>query len=124
MEFIKTVTKNTGLKRILYAGYYSYKGLKHSVIYESAFRQEVIAAIVLIPLAVWLDVTQLERLFLISCVFLVMIVELLNTAIEAVVDRVSLEHHELSALAKDLGSAAVLLSLVMSLIVWSCILYP
>jgi len=117
------VKKNTGLKRILYAARYSYNGLKHSVLHESAFRQEFIAAIVLIPLACWLDVSKLERLLMISAVFLVMIVELLNTAIEAVVDRVSTEHHELSGLAKDMGSAAVFISLVVLAGIWGTILF-
>lgn len=115
--------KYTGLKRILFAGYYSYKGLKHSAIHESAFRQELIAAIILIPFTFWLDISKVERLLLISTVFLVMIVELLNTSIEAVVDRISVEHHELSGLAKDLGSAAVLVSLLVFAIVWFSIIF-
>jgi len=114
--------KNTGLKRILYAAYYSYNGLKHGVLHESAFRQEVIAAIVLIPVACWFDVTKIERLLMICAIFLIMIVELLNTAIEAVVDRVGTEHHALSGLAKDMGSAAVFVSLIMFVLIWGVVL--
>jgi len=112
------ISKNTGIKRVIYAAGYSYKGLKHNFLYEAAFRQEVIAALILIPVALYLDVTKVEKLMLISSVVLVMIVELLNTAIEAVVDRISLDFHELSGLAKDTGSSAVLFSLILCIYFW------
>ena len=110
--------KRTGISRIAYATGYSYRGLKHNIIHEAAIRQEVIAALFLIPLACWLDVSLSERLLMVCSVLLVIIVELLNTAIEAAVDRIGLEHHELSGLAKDTGSAAVFFALLICNIVW------
>ncbi len=85
---------------------------------EAAFREEVILACVLVPLAVWLDVSQLERMLMIGSVLLVMVVELLNSAVEAVVDRIGPEHHELAGRAKDMGSAAVFIAMVISGYVW------
>ncbi|PLY01569.1 MAG: diacylglycerol kinase [Desulfuromonas sp.] len=115
---------NTGLKRILCAAGYSLKGLRAAWTYEAAFRQELLLALVLIPLACLLEVSPCERLLLIGVVLLVLIVELLNSAIEAVVDRVGAEFHELSGRAKDLGSAAVLLALLLTALVWGVILWP
>jgi diacylglycerol kinase (ATP) len=108
----------TGIVRIAHAFQNSCAGLAHACRNESAFRQEILLAAVLIPLAAILDVTRLERAMLIASVLLVMIVELLNTGVEAAIDRISYEHHELSKRAKDLGSAAVLLSLVLLFVVW------
>jgi len=116
------IKKRTGLSRLVYATLYSYRGLMHNIRHEAAIRQEVIAALVMIPLACYLDVSTVERLFLITSVLLVIIVELLNTAIEAVVDRIGLEYHELSGLAKDTGSAAVFVGLLQCVIVWTVIL--
>ena len=116
------IKKRTGLSRLVYATLYSYRGLMHNIRHAAAIRQEVIAALIMIPLACYLDVSTVERLFLITSVLLVIIVELLNTAIEAVVDRIGLEYHELSGLAKDTGSAAVFVGLLQCVIVWTVIL--
>lgn len=116
------VEKKTGFKRIAKACFYSYKGLSHAVKNEAAFRQEAIAACFLIPAACLVDITAVERILLVGAVFLVMIVELLNTGIEAVVDRVGYERHELAGLAKDMGSAAVLVAIVLAIFVWVSIL--
>jgi diacylglycerol kinase (ATP) len=116
--------ENRGLKRIILAAGYSAKGLRAAFHHEAAFRQELLVAAVLIPLACWLDVEPLQRLALIAVLLLVLIVELLNSAIEAVVDRIGTEHHELSGRAKDIGSAAVLVSLLMVAIIWGTVLWP
>ena len=110
--------KQTGLKRLVDAFGYSAHGLKAGW-GEPAFRQEAIAAFVLLPLAFWLGNTWLERAVLAGVVVALMVVELLNTAIEAAIDRVGLERHPLSKKAKDLGSAAVLLSLIFVMAVWA-----
>ena len=112
---------NTGLKRILNATVFSAQGFAHAWRHESAFRQELTLALVMTPLALWLGRTAYERLMLIACLLLVLIVELLNSAVEAAIDRFGDEHHELSGRAKDLGSAAVFVSLVMVLAVWATV---
>lgn len=112
-----------GIKRILNACVFSYYGYKATWQHEEAFRQEVLLFIVTTPLALWLGDTAVEKLLLVGSVVLVLLVELLNSAVEAVVDRVGLEHHELSGRAKDIGSAAVNLSLVWAAITWLSILY-
>jgi diacylglycerol kinase (ATP) len=112
----------TGLKRILSAAGYSAKGLLSCWRNEAAFRQELLACIVLVPLALWLGDSGLERALLIGVLLLVLIVEVLNSSIEAVVDRIGPEHHELSGLAKDQGSAAVMLSLLCVAVVWGLVL--
>ena len=117
------IEKNTGFKRVIYAAGYSYQGLKHNLLNEAAFRQEFILALVLIPVASIVSVTNIERIFLIFSLVLILIVELLNTAIEATVDRIGLEHHPLSGLAKDSGSAAVLISLFLFIYIWIAILF-
>ena len=91
---------------------------------ERAFRLELLLAAVLIPVALWLPVTVIERVALVATVMLVMVVELLNSAVEAAIDRISLERHELSRRAKDLGSAAVLLCLLLCLFTWASIVLP
>ena len=91
---------------------------------EEAFRLEVLGAIVLVPLGLWLGHGGAERALLAAAILQVMIVELLNTGIEVVVDRISIERHALSGLAKDLGSAAVMISLLLATVVWGCILVP
>lgn len=111
----------TGLKRILHAAYYSYLGFRAAWKYESAFRQETVLALVMLPLAVWLGRNALEISVLLATLFLVVIVELLNSGIEAVVDRIGDEPHKLSGRAKDMGSAAVFLSLMLVLVVWGTI---
>ena len=107
----------TGLNRILHAGGYSVQGLRAGW-GETAFRQEAIMAIVLVPLAFWLGQNWLETALLAGSVMLVMIVELLNTCIESAIDRIGPEWHDLSKRAKDMGSAAVLLSLLFCGGVW------
>ncbi len=123
MEGESGVYKNTGVKRVVMAGMYSIQGLGHAFKHEAAFRQELLLAAILIPLAIWLDVSQVERILMISGVVLVIIVELLNSAIEAVVDRVGLEKHELAGRAKDLGSAAVFVSLFLTGYIWIEVLW-
>ena len=110
-----------GLRRILDAAGYSAAGLAVAWRGEEAFRQEVILGLVLVPLALWLGQSSTERLLLISSWLLVMIVEMLNTAVEATVDRISDARHPLSGQAKDLGSAAVFLSLVLATLVWGTV---
>ena len=112
----------TGLKRLANAFKYSFAGLREAYRHEDAFRQEVILAIILIPLAFWLEEQWLGRALMISCVFLVLIVELINSAIEATVDRISLDDHKLAKRAKDIGSAAVLIGLLNLLVVWLLVL--
>jgi diacylglycerol kinase (ATP) len=112
----------TGFRRLLNAFGYSMAGIKAAYQNEDAFRQEVIMAIVLIPLALYLGRTGLECAVMIASVMLVIIVELINSSIEATVDRISLENHLLAKRAKDIGSAAVLLSLFSLVIVWGLIL--
>jgi len=109
---------NTGLTRIIKAGGYSMLGLKSAVRHEAAFRQELLLAVIFIPMALFIAEGPMERILLIGLTLLVLIVELLNSAIEAVVDRIGLEHHELSGRAKDMGSAAVLVSLVLWAYAW------
>jgi diacylglycerol kinase (ATP) len=112
----------TGLARITAAFFHSMRGFKATWQHEEAFRQEVYLIIVATPLGLWLGGTWLEKALLIGSLILVMIVELLNTGIEIVVDRISFERHELSGRAKDVGSAAVLLSLLLAALVWGAIL--
>lgn len=112
----------TGLRRVWNAFFYSMAGLHAAYKNESAFRQEVWLALILIPLALWLPVTGLGKALMIGAVLLVLIVELLNSAIEATVDRISIEHHALAKRAKDIGSAAVFVALVNVAIVWTLVL--
>lgn len=113
----------TGLRRVINAAGYSKDGLKAAFQHEDAFRQEVFAALIMIPLAVWLGGNGIGRALMIGSVLLVLVVELLNSAIEATVDRVSLEHHKLAKRAKDIGSAAVLIALLNVLATWSLVLF-
>lgn len=112
-----------GLKRLVNACIFSMAGFKAAWKHEEAFRQEVLLFVVATPLALWLGQTVVEKLLLVGSIVLVMLVELLNSAVEAVVDRIGLERHELSGRAKDIGSAAVLLSLIWAAIVWVSILF-
>lgn len=107
-----------GWRRVLNAWRYSMQGLGAAIRHEAAFRQELMLAIVLLPAAFWLGRNLLETLLLLIVVFVVLIVELLNTAVEAVADAVSLETHSLIGRGKDIGSAAVLLSFAMLVLVW------
>jgi diacylglycerol kinase (ATP) len=113
----------SGIRRLAGAWRASVHGLRAVWQHESGFRQEVAACMGLVPLALWLPVSPLERLLLITVLLLVLIVEILNSAVEAAVDRIGLEHHELSGRAKDLGSAAVLLSLLIAALTWGTVLW-
>jgi len=112
----------TGFRRLVNATRYSFEGVAAAVREEAAFRQELALAAVLIPLGLWLGAPGVERALLVGSVILVLVVELLNSAVEAAVDRISLESHNLAKRAKDLGSAAVLLSLVNAGVVWLLVL--
>ena len=113
----------TGITRIIHAFGYSMQGIRAAFKHEAAFRQEILLAIVLIPLAFFITQDAVKLALLISTPLLVLVVEILNSAIEAVVDRFGEEHHELSGRAKDMGSAAVAISLVILVVVWGLILY-
>jgi len=115
--------KNKGLTRLIYACRYSWKGLISALKNEAAFRQEAIAFIVLAFVSFFFDVTAIERLALIASLIFILIVELLNSAIECVVDRIGTEHHVLSGRAKDYGSLAVLLSILLACATWWIILF-
>ena len=112
----------TGLRRLLNAFGYSLAGFRAAYKHEDAFRQEVLLAFVLIPLAFFLPVSGIGKALMIASVLLVIIVELVNSAIEATVDRISLDNHDLAKRAKDIGSSAVLVSLVNVLVVWGLVL--
>jgi diacylglycerol kinase (ATP) len=112
----------TGLPRLRNALGYSLQGLDAAFHNEDAFRQEVLAAAVLVPAAFWLEPSGVGRALMIACVLLVLVVELLNSAVEAAVDRISFEDHRLAKRAKDIGSAAVLVSLVNVIVVWLLVL--
>ena len=112
----------TGLRRVWNAFHYSRAGLQAAYRHEDAFRQEALLALVLIPLAIWLGEGAVERALLIGCVLLVLIVELITSAIEATVDRISLELHPLAKRAKDIGSAAVMIALLNAVLVWALVL--
>ena len=109
----------TGLARILAATRYSFLGLRAAIRHEEAFRQELAVSVGLGSAAVILARSQLEFVVLMTPVVLMLVVELLNSAIEAIVDRVSAEHHELSGRAKDMGSAAVFLTVLFTVVVWA-----
>jgi diacylglycerol kinase (ATP) len=115
--------QNKGFRRLVNATFFSVAGLKAAWRNEAAFRQELVLALVLTPTAVWLGRNAVERALLIGTCWLVLIVELLNSAVEAIVDRVSTDHHKLSGRAKDLGSAGVFVSLLLVLVVWGMIVW-
>lgn len=114
---------NSGIRRIILTTRYSAQGIAGAWRYEAAFRQELIAAIILAPAAFWLGRDSMEILLLLVSLAIVLIVELLNSAIEATVDRIGEERHELAGRAKDMGSAAVMLSLVVAGGVWCTVLW-
>jgi len=118
-----TAKQNTGLKRIYHAFFYSMAGLRSAWKNEAAFRQESVIAILLIPISFWLGKNSTQVALLILSIFIVLIVELLNSAIEATIDRISDEHHVLSKQAKDIASAAVLLSLFIFAVIWGLIIF-
>ena len=111
------------MRRIFNAALYSIEGFRAAYRHEDAFRQEVLLAVFLIPLALLLPASGQGKALMVASVLLVLIVELLNSAIEATVDRVSLEHHRLAKRAKDIGSAAVMMSLANVIAVWLLVLF-
>jgi diacylglycerol kinase (ATP) len=112
----------TGLKRLWNAFFYTLDGLRAAYRHEDAFRQEVWLAVVMIPLAFLLPATGIGRALMVTSVLLVIIVELVNSAIEAAIDRISLEKHSLSKRAKDIGSAAVMIALINVVVTWTLVL--
>ena len=113
----------TGFKRLTKASQYSMKGLSAAWRFESAFRQECSIGLILVPLAFWVGETAEQTVLLIGVCAIVLITELLNSAIEAVVDRVGTEHHDLAGRAKDMGSAAVAISLMLVLVTWALLVW-
>ena len=112
----------TGIKRLANAFTYSVAGTLAAFKHEDAFRQEVILSTILIPLAIYLGQTAIEQALMIASILLIIIVELLNSSLEATVDRISVKRHKLSKRAKDIGSAAVFFSLVNAAVIWFLIL--
>jgi len=115
--------KDKGIRRLVRALSYTLAGLKAAWIHEEAFRQEIIIAILVIPIGIVLGASYTQRAVLIGIYFIIPLTELLNSAIESTVDRVGKDHHELSGRAKDLGSAAVFLSICITFIVWGIIAF-
>ncbi|GMR04030.1 MAG: diacylglycerol kinase [Gammaproteobacteria bacterium] len=113
----------TDLRRLLRATGFSLAGLEAALRHEAAFRQEIILFVILAPLGVWLGQSGIERALLVGSLFIVLIVELLNSAIETTVDRIGRKRNKLSGRAKDMGSAAVLLSIILAIVVWALILF-
>ena len=113
----------TGLRRMWNAFFYSLDGFRAAYQHEDAFRQEALVAVMLIPLALLLPVSGVGKAMMIASVLLVLLVELLNSAVEATVDRISLENHQLAKRAKDIGSAAVFVSLLNVIVVWLLVLF-
>jgi diacylglycerol kinase (ATP) len=113
-----------GLVRLWNATGYSRDGILAAWRHEAAFREEILLAAITIPLAFYLGKTGVERALLVGSIILILIVEILNSAVEAVVDKASPEKHDLAKRAKDMGSAAVLFSLVSAAVIWACILWP
>ena len=124
MESESPFKGKTGLQRLVNATRYSLEGFAAAARHEDAFRQELLLAAVLVPLGLWLGNGGVERALLAGSVLLVLVVELLNSAVEATVDRVSLEDHRLAKRAKDIGSAAVMMSLLTVAAVWLLVLLP
>ena len=123
MRLLEKMLHSMGdIGRVLRAAGYSVAGLRAALRKEAAFRQEVILFVVLAPLAFWLGRNGIERALLLGSLLLVLIVELLNSAVEATVDRISKKHHRLSGRAKDMGSAAVYLSLLLAALTWLLVL--
>ena len=112
----------TGIKRLVNAFGYSIAGTLAAFKHEDAFRQEVILAAILTPVAIFYGETAIDQALMISCLLLIIIVELLNSSIEATVDRISVKHHKLARRAKDIGSAAVFFSLINATVIWFLIL--
>ena len=115
--------KTTGLTHLIKSTGYSLKGLRSAFKYEAAFRHELFACAILIPLALWLGDDNIERALMIGSVLMVLVTELLNSAVEAIVDRVGTEYHELSGRAKDQGSAAVFVAISTAVVIWLLMLF-
>lgn len=115
--------KAKGVKRLILACQWSFNGMKKAFAKEAAFRQEVLLAILLCPLGLWLGDTGAEKSLLAGSVLLVLIVELLNSSIESAIDRIGEEPHPLSGQAKDMGSAAVFFALILALLTWASVLF-
>jgi diacylglycerol kinase (ATP) len=115
---------NRGLTRALHAAKNSWCGLVYAFMEESAFRQELTLFALLTPIALLLPVTLLEKSLLISSLIMVLVIELLNSSVEAAIDRISFEHHDLSKRAKDFGSAAVMLALLVAALLWAAVCIP
>jgi diacylglycerol kinase (ATP) len=118
-----TNNRSTGLQRIIKATLFSWQGLKAAYKNEAAFRQECLLTILLAPAGIYIGQGGLEKALLVAVLFLVLIVELLNSALEAVVDRFGGEMHELSGRAKDIASAAVFIALINVILVWALVLF-
>jgi len=114
---------NRGLLRFIKAAEYSWQGVKATYRFEEAFRQEIWLTAVLTPVAIYIASSGVELALLLGSLILVLIVELLNSGLEAIVDRIGTEHHELSGRAKDIGSAAVMFALINVAIIWACIIF-
>jgi len=115
---------NRGLTRAWHAAKNSWCGLVYAFLEESAFRQELSLFALLTPIALFLPIGYLEKALLVSSLIMVLVVELLNSSVEAAIDRISFEHHDLSKRAKDFGSAAVMLALFIALLMWSAVCIP
>jgi diacylglycerol kinase (ATP) len=115
---------NRGLTRAWHAAKNSWCGLVYAFLEESAFRQELTLFVLLTPIAFFLPIAHLDKALLISSLILVLVVELLNSSVEAAIDRISFEHHDLSKRAKDFGSAAVMLALLIAVLLWSATCIP
>lgn len=115
---------NRGLTRAWHAAKNSWCGLVYAFLEESAFRQELTLFVLLTPISLILPVTYLEKALLVTSLIMVLVVELLNSSVEAAIDRISFEHHDLSKRAKDFGSAAVMLSLLAALLLWAAVCIP
>jgi diacylglycerol kinase (ATP) len=115
---------NRGLTRAWHAAKNSWCGIVYAFKEESAFRQELTLLAALTPIALWIPVSPIEKCVLITSLLLVLVVELLNSSVEAAIDRISFEHHDLSKRAKDFGSAAVMLALLIAALLWATICIP
>lgn len=116
--------RNRGLTRAWHAAKNSWCGIVYALREESAFRQELTLLVLLTPIAIFLPISHLEKAILISSLILVLVVELLNSSVEAAIDRISFEHHDLSKRAKDFGSAAVMLALLIATLLWLTVCTP
>ena len=124
MSEYKEFKGKQGIARLINAMGYSRDGLSAAWRHEAAFREEVLLAIVAIPLALFFGNSGVDRALLIGSILLILIVEILNSGLEAIVDKASPEKHELAKRAKDMGSAAVLFSLINAAVIWLCVLWP